>query len=205
MTRFSVPRFVALSLPAFFLITAMVFTVPDAHAQEDEAGFEVLDVEEETGSAPQNEDAARDMAADMNGDTAEDMTASANAESDDVEAAKFALAKKIIAINPVEDDLNRTINQIAERVPANRRALFKSIMDRSIKIDRLNTAAQLAFTEVFTLAELEAMYAFYSSPEGQAVQNKMPQFNERINPVIESMVEDAMYNVRNSNINFGGR
>jgi hypothetical protein len=118
------------------------------------------------------------------------------------QAQKFAIANEILALNPLDRTLTTTIDDLAQQVPANRRILFKSIMNRSIKIDRLNTAAQLAFAEIFTLKELRAMRDFYASEEGASINQKMPDFESRIQPVIEAMVQDAVYNIRNSNVDF---
>lgn len=169
-----------------FLTLAFFAANPQSYAQEANS-FEVLEVEEDT-NAPA-ETSAEDEAAD--------------ATSDDPDAAvKFELAKKILKINPVQKDLDDAVAALAQQVPANRRVLFKSIIDRSIKIDRLNTAAQLAFVEVFTVSELQTMLDYYSSEDGKAIQEKMPEFEEKLEPVIRSMVEDAVFNIKNSNVDF---
>jgi hypothetical protein len=170
-----------------FLTLAFFAANPQSYAQEANS-FEVLEVEEEETNAPA-ETSVEDEAAD--------------ATSDDPDAAvKFELAKKILKINPVQKDLDDAVSALAQQVPANRRVLFKSIIDRSIKIDRLNTAAQLAFVEVFTVSELQTMLDYYSSEDGMAIQEKMPEFEEKLEPVIRSMVEDAVFNIKNSNVDF---
>jgi len=182
--------YLVLALACALSLSAAAFMPSVSYAQDTNA-FVVLDEEEDQDAvAPvqEEEEAATPKAS--------------TAPSDPDLAAKFEVAKKIIEINMVERELNAAINNIAEKVPANRRILFKSIIDRSIKIDRLNAAAQLAFVEVFTLDELNAMEAYYSSEEGKAIQDKMPEFDAKIAPVIQSMLEDAVYNIKNSNVDF---
>lgn len=171
----------AFSLAFFSLVTP-------ARAQDKATGFIVAD-----------EDTI-ELATDATAQASDEATS--DKPQDPALAEKFNLANKILKINPVEQDLNDAIDALADQVPANRRILFKSIIDRSIKIDRLNAAAQLAFVEVFTKEELQAMHDYYASEEGVSIQKKMPEFEERIQPVIKSMVEDAVFNIKNSNVDF---
>lgn len=116
--------------------------------------------------------------------------------------AKFELAKEILKLAPIDEPISKTIDNLSQKVPASKRILFKSIVNRSIKVDRLNAAAELAFVELFTLEELTAMRDYYKSPEGQSIRSKMSQFDARIQPVIQAMLEDALFNIQNSKIDF---
>lgn len=120
-------------------------------------------------------------------------------------AIKHGLAREIIRLSPVEGDLSKTIQELSMNVPADKRILFKSIVNRSIKVDRLNAAAEVAFVEIFTLDELESMRDYYASEQGQSIRKKMGAFEERIQPLMDAMVEDALFNVQNSSVDFTGR
>jgi hypothetical protein len=178
----------ALAALTLFFTLAFFIAIPASHAQEAN-DFAV------------QEEAHDHDHSDHEGHEHEEAAASEAGQNPEM-VEKFELAKKILKINPVQKDLDQEISALAAQVPANRRVLFKSIIDRSIKIDRLNTAAQLALVEVFTTQELEAMFDYYSSVEGQAIQDKMPAFEEKLAPVIRSMVEDAVFNIKNSNVDF---
>jgi hypothetical protein len=129
-------------------------------------------------------------------------TAQTNTSNNAISTEAFELAKEIIRLYPIETEINNSIDGISKQLKAEKRALFKSIVSRSIKIDRLNAAAELAFVEIFTVGELRAMRDYYKSEEGRAIRNKMPQFETRMEPVISQMVQDALFNVQNSNIDF---
>ena len=107
-------------------------------------------------------------------------------------AAKIELAKKYSAAVPVETEIANSIEKLVLQVPVDQRALFKSILQRFIKADRLRTVSELALAETFTQDELKAMVAFYETPEGKAVREKMGLYQEKMQPIMEQMVRDAV-------------
>lgn len=46
--------------------------------------------------------------------------------------------------------------------------------------------------DLFTLKELEALRNFYATPLGASITQKLPKVMEQINPIIISMVQEAM-------------
>jgi hypothetical protein len=65
-------------------------------------------------------------------------------------------------------------------------------LDRTIKADRLKSASEMALVDIFTAEELAALIAFYKTPEGQAIKDKMPEYQGRIQPVLEGMIKDSV-------------
>lgn len=186
----------------FACVLAFAISLPlyqQAHAQEGLTDFafegETSNGEDDIVIATSDDDMSTS-------DVAENTPIASENKDPKISAEKFQLAEEIIALNPIETTLTTTIDNLAEKIPAERRILFKSIMNRSIKIDRLNSAAQLAFIEIFTLEELKGMRDFYASDVGKSVNQKMPLFEKQIEPVIQTMVEDAVYNIKNSNVDF---
>ena len=108
----------------------------------------------------------------------------------------MALAREYTQSFPVEEDINAAIENMLLQVPASDRVLLKSILERNISIDRLKTASELALTEVFTTKELRALVEFYQTEEGRAVKEKMPTYQQKIQPVLEDMLRQALQEFR---------
>ena len=87
-------------------------------------------------------------------------------------------------------------------MPSAKRAKFRRIIRDAVDVDRLSAAALLSMAEIFTLKELEAMYAYQSSDEGKAIQEKLPIYQEELKPVIEAMLREAMVEMQKNNVPF---
>lgn len=111
-------------------------------------------------------------------------------------AERMEMAKEYSEIMPVEDDIAAAIDEMAKQVPVDQRPLFRSILERSIKADRIQTTSELALAEIFTVEELEMLVEFYSTDEGKAVKRKMPEYQARLQPVIQQMVQDAVQSLQ---------
>ena len=105
---------------------------------------------------------------------------------------KLTLAKEYSKIAPVDVEVNNAIEGLILNVPKENRILFKSILERNINTQRVQSASEMALAEIFTLEELKAMVDFYSTEEGKSVRSKMPDYQERLKPVLEQMVRDAL-------------
>ena len=106
-------------------------------------------------------------------------------------ADKVVLAKEYSKLVPVDQDVDKTIEQLALQVPVAQRVQFKSILKQTIKPEKLQTVSELALVDLFTKDELEAMIAFYKTPEGQSIKDKMPEYQNRLQPVLSAMIQEA--------------
>jgi hypothetical protein len=113
------------------------------------------------------------------------------AVAQDTKSKKFELAQEYSKLIPFDQEVDETINQISLQVPVAQRTQFRSILQRTIKVERLQTASEMALVDVFTVDELEALVAFNKTAEGKAIMAKMPSYQKRLQPVLESMVRDA--------------
>lgn len=111
-------------------------------------------------------------------------------------AERLALATKYAEFVPIEEEVATAIDNIIKQVPKDDRAVFKSVLERTIKIPRIKTLSQVALAEIFTTEELQAMTEFYSTPEGQAMREKMPEYQARLRPVLQEMVREALETYR---------
>lgn len=111
-------------------------------------------------------------------------------------ARKMALAQEYSSVVPLKQEVEHTIEQLALQVPVDQRVLFKSILAKHIKVDRLKTASEMALVENFTAAELKAWVDFLKTPEGQSVTKKMPIYQEQVQPVLQQMVQEAIVSMQ---------
>jgi hypothetical protein len=107
-------------------------------------------------------------------------------------ATKLKLAKEYSKHVPVADEVKATIDALAIQVPMDQRVIFRSVLERNITVDQLETVAELSMAEVFTEAELKALVDFYSTPEGQATRVKMVEYQNRIKPILEQMIRTSV-------------
>jgi hypothetical protein len=107
-------------------------------------------------------------------------------------SARLDVARQYSEIVSMEDEVKKSIDNIVIQVPKDDRVLYRSILNRNMNIDRLNTTSELALAEIFTKEELEAMVAFYGTPEGKAIRDKMPEYQERLKPLFEEMLRDSI-------------
>ena len=109
-----------------------------------------------------------------------------------VMARKLELAKEYSKHVSVAEEIQKSIDSIAVQVPMENRVLLKSTLERHIKTDQLKSISEIALADVFTEAELKAMVDFYSKPEGQSVKAKMPEYQAKLEPVINQMISAAI-------------
>lgn len=118
------------------------------------------------------------------------------ARADD-SAEKVALAKEYSQLVPVDSEIATTIEQLALQVPVAQRVQFKAILAQTIKPEKLKAASELALIDIFTEDELEALIEFYKTPEGQAIKTKMPEYQNRLQPVLSAMIQEAATSLQN--------
>lgn len=125
------------------------------------------------------------------------------------DSAKLALAREVIQAMQVDkmfDGIQAQMKQMALQTAANslpagatpaqraRAEAFQSkIMELSMAAVK-NMTAQMdtLYAEVYSEAELAAMKAFFSSPEGQSMIAKQPQVMQRVMPLAQAMQRDLM-------------
>ena len=115
-------------------------------------------------------------------------------------ADKMQLAKEYVATVPVENEVRMAIEHMAQQMPAEQRVLFRQLGEKSIDYNRLRAEAEKAVAETFTESEIKAMTDFYSSPEGQSVRQKMPEYDKRMEPVMTSILQDFVKKLQENNV-----
>lgn len=122
-------------------------------------------------------------------------------------AAKLALAREVITASQMDkmvDGMAAQMKQMASQMlqlpakatPAQRELTEKfmgKVMDLSTDMAKdIVDNADLIYAKVYTEAELNAMKAFFLSPEGQSMIAKQPQIMALLMPVVQDIQRQLM-------------
>lgn len=123
----------------------------------------------------------------------------------DTRETRLARAQDYVAQSMMDLDLEAVVRSmyrpVLDQVAASGQQLSQDQIDR---IDALYMATMLeplraimmqqdqVMADLFTLEEIEALLAFYTSPVGRSVMTKMPQLMEVQQPAILNMVQSTM-------------
>ncbi len=102
-----------------------------------------------------------------------------------------AAADAYLAAYPVSDLMGDMTDAIAETVPPAQRAQFENALGR-VNTDTLEAAMRRSLVRNFTAAEMNALTALYSSPEGRSVMSKMPAYTADVMPAIQQEIVRAV-------------
>lgn len=128
------------------------------------------------------------------------------------EIAQIELARKVIKATQFDrlfDQMGAQMQQAAaqaidvsnpSQTPAQREAALK-VMNEVSKISMdaakgIMGKVDVIYAEVYSAAELNAMLAFFDSPEGKSMLDKQPQVMQRMMPLIQEMQQDIAPKIR---------
>jgi hypothetical protein len=118
-------------------------------------------------------------------------------------AQKLELSKQMVEIRPVKHQVESAINRYIEAYTPNasetNRSAIRAKLLELINVKSLEQTAIDAYAETFTLEELEAMVAYFSSPLGRAAAGKQKDLNAKIAPDIIEMIDRALMSYRLEN------
>ena len=130
------------------------------------------------------------------------LATAAVAQETPVDPAKLALAREVIAVMKADrmfDAMAAQMKQMAAQMapqspdmtPEQRKRtedLNAKIMDLSMSTAKeMLTKMDQIYADVYSEAELKAMKAFFSSPEGQSMLQKQPQIMQHVMPLVKGM------------------
>lgn len=132
------------------------------------------------------------------------LSSSAFAQTD---PAKLAVAREVITAMQVDkmfDGMAAQMKQMAGQMSAlppgatdeqrkSSEALQAKIMELSMgMVKEMVTKMDAIYADVYTLPELNAMKAFFTSPEGRSMNAKQPQVMAKMMPLMQEMQRDLM-------------
>lgn len=124
---------------------------------------------------------------------------------------KLALAREVIAASKVDkmfDNMTAQMKQMVAQMtpmpesatPEQRQILEKfqgQVMDLSMGMAKdMLTKMDVIYAEVYTEAEMRAIIAFFSSPEGQSMMQKQPLAMAKVMPLVQQMQRDLLPKAR---------
>ena len=109
---------------------------------------------------------------------------------------RIELARKMHEVRPMSVQIEQAIEALSMRYPEDRRELFVTKMLQMFDQQTLSEVSVKAMAETFTAAELQKMVEFYGSPEGKAIEQKMPVYQAIVEPEIIKKIDEAMMEIR---------
>lgn len=111
-----------------------------------------------------------------------------------------ALAEKMLAINPVRDQVRMAIDQYIDLrmkfEPVEDQDAFRAALMAVLNYQTLEQISLDTYVQTFTTAELAAMVEYYSKPEAISARKKWPQFDGVVSPQIIKMLDQALIKAR---------
>ena len=103
----------------------------------------------------------------------------------DTPANRLAAAKRYLKAVPPSEMVADTLDRVADQVPAERREEFKKALAKVVSSERIEALTLQAVTKHFTVKEINALTAFYGSPEGRSITKKFSAYMADVMPVIQ--------------------
>ncbi|MBU6235908.1 MAG: DUF2059 domain-containing protein [Alphaproteobacteria bacterium] len=113
---------------------------------------------------------------------------------------KMKLAHEYLSADPIEDQIKKAVDNVAEGIQPDQRILFKSMADKYIDFKKLRDSAERAAAVTFTEEELKAMTAFFNTPEGKSLRTKLPEYQKLVQPVITEVLQNFMLKIQDASV-----
>ena len=118
------------------------------------------------------------------------------------DASKFAKAEELLQLTQgdqmmkmMEPMMKGMMGQMNKDIPAEQRAKIGEIQGKvmaliAVSFSKAKPALAKVYTDTYTEEELDSILAFYKSPGGKALLQKMPEVMQRSMPVMMQMMGD---------------
>lgn len=110
----------------------------------------------------------------------------------DTPANRLAAAKRYLKAVPPAEMVADTLDRVAGQVPENRREEFKKALSKVVSSQRIEALTLQAVTKHFTVKEINALAAFYGSPEGRSITKKFGEYIADVMPAIQDELAAAI-------------
>jgi hypothetical protein len=105
---------------------------------------------------------------------------------------RTTVAKKYLEAMTPKELLQGVASRVAPTLPEDNRKVFTEVMNREDIQQAAYRIMLASLVKNFTVAELNAMVAFYGSPEGQSAWKKFSPYMNEIMPPIQQEVRQAI-------------
>lgn len=103
-----------------------------------------------------------------------------------------AAAERYLGVAPIENMMKEAVESTSKNLPEEQRKTFVEFMNKSLRIDVLENSIVSSMAKHFTLGELNALTAFYGSPEGKSAMKKYGAYMSEVMPVIQQEMSRAV-------------
>jgi hypothetical protein len=110
----------------------------------------------------------------------------------DTPANRLAAAKRYLQAVPPAEMVADTVDRVAAQLPEERREEFKKALTKVVSSERIEALTLQAVTKHFTVKEINALAAFYGSPEGRSITKKFGDYMADVMPAIQEELAGAM-------------
>lgn len=119
----------------------------------------------------------------------------AQVSADDM-AERMRLSRELHDVRHIRDRIDETIEAISKTMPEADRADFLTYMSATMDFDRLEELSIKYAAETYTASELQAMIAYFGSPDGQSAEAKGADYAAKVSKDIEKEIDAAMMAVK---------
>jgi uncharacterized protein len=110
----------------------------------------------------------------------------------DTPANRLAAAKRYLQAVPPASMVADSVDRVVSQVPPDRRDKFKQALSKVISSDRIEKITLDAVIKHFTVKEINALAAFYASPEGRSITKKFGAYIADVMPAIQEELAMAV-------------
>jgi hypothetical protein len=109
----------------------------------------------------------------------------------DTSETRRAAAEEFLTVVPVTEEVSRMIQEISEHLSLEKRNAFVEQMNQRVDMTYMKAVMLDALVTDLSVAELRAAAAFYSSPEGHAIREKLPNVIDHVMPLIQKELAET--------------
>jgi hypothetical protein len=110
----------------------------------------------------------------------------------DTPATRRQAAERYTAVTDLSKMLADMTNAVTQNLPEEKRADFKDLMTKHVRIDALREAMLIVMVKHFTTRELNALADFYGSREGKSAMAKFGVYMADVMPMVQAEMQHAV-------------
>ena len=110
----------------------------------------------------------------------------------DTPANRAAAAQRYLKAVPPMELVADTVDRVASQVPEDRREEFNQALAKVVKSERIEKLTRDALVKHFTVREINALTAFYGSPEGRSITKKFGAYLADVMPAMQEELSSAI-------------
>jgi len=114
------------------------------------------------------------------------------AQAQDDTARKQELVNKMHEIRPAKAQVDEAIQQVSRNLSPMDRDRFLRMVAKAFDYDKLEALSKSSMMELFTEAEMQKMVDYFGSAEAKTIAEKLPKYQEKLQPEIVRMLDAAM-------------